>query len=361
VKARWKAQAAATMVGSMPHKDRRQVIDLILDQVPEIPVWPQLSVFPPEQMMVQYLEGLPGLKFQDGKHFIEWNSPRFDQELYAFYEEYLALESETMDIRASRFALGHETGLTFHAFLEALRRRQATPKALKGQVVGPFTLLAGLKDQDDRSALYDERLCDVVVKHLAMKACWQVELLKEFQRPVIIFLDEPALAGFGSSAFISVSREQVDRLLREIVETIQNKGAMAGIHVCANTDWLLAFQSPVDIINFDAYNYFDKFALYHQAFQKFISEGRTVAWGMVPTSDAQIIEKETPGSLAELWLSRVESLLSETITVEKILEQSIFTPSCGCASLPVAAAEKVLKHTGSLSEILKGRTGKPNP
>ena len=349
----WKGQAAATMVGSMPHKDRRQVIDLILDQVPEIPVWPQLSKLEPEQMMVQYLEGLPGLKWQGGKHFIQWNSPRFDEELYAFYEEYLALQSGTLDIKTSRFALGSETGVTFRAFLEALRQVRTAPKAVKGQVVGPFTLLSGLKDQDNRPLLYDEGLRDVVVKHVAMKARWQVELLREFQRPVIIFLDEPALAGFGSSAFISVSREQVHQVLGEVLETIQSNGALAGIHVCANTDWLLAFQSSVDIINFDAYNYFDKFALYHEAFQKFVSEGRTVAWGMVPTSDPQTIQGESPQNLAELWLSRVQALVSADTTVEKILQQSLFTPSCGCAGLPEDAAEKVLMHTKTLSEILK--------
>lgn len=351
----WKPEAAATLVGSMPHRDRSATIDFILRHMPEIPAWPQLSTFRPEQMMTQYLEGLPGLITQDDRFYIRHDAPGFDQELTAFYEDYLAIESQSLELKTSRFALGKETGETFFAFLEALHRSSARPRAVKGQVVGPFTLLSGLKDQNNRSILYDEGLCDVVVKHLAMKARWQVEHLKAFGLPVIIFLDEPALAGFGSSAFISVSREQIDQLLGEILEALHQEGALVGIHVCANTDWLLAYQSSVDIINFDAFTYFDKFALYHEAFQNYMSEGRIIAWGMVPTSDPETLQQESPQSLAELWLRRVQSLATRDLTVSKILEQSLFTPSCGCASLPPDAAEKVVMVTRDLAEILKER------
>ena len=63
---KWQPIAAATLVGSMPHKDRNRAVELILDAVPEVPVWPQLSSFPAEQMMIQYLEGLPGIREEAG-------------------------------------------------------------------------------------------------------------------------------------------------------------------------------------------------------------------------------------------------------------------------------------------------------
>jgi len=37
----------------------------------------------------------------------------------------------------------------------------------ESQVVGPFTLLSGLKDQDGRALLFDERFVDIVPKLLA--------------------------------------------------------------------------------------------------------------------------------------------------------------------------------------------------
>ena len=77
--------------------------------------------------------------------------------------------------------------------------------AVKGQVTGPFTFCTSVSDQNDRAIFYDLQLRDVAIKLLTLKARWQVQHLSQFKRPVIIFLDEPALAGFGSSEYISVT------------------------------------------------------------------------------------------------------------------------------------------------------------
>ena len=349
----WEPLAATTLVGSMPHKDRNKVIDLILRTVPEVPVWPQLPSFQPEQMMIQYLEGLPGIRNEQGRVFIQTDAPEFEQELYEFYEAYLEIEEGRRDLGGSRFAMGPDTGRTFFQFLDTLQQTSPSFRALKGQIVGPFTLLTTLKDHQDRALIYDEQLLEVVIKHLALKAKWQIRHLRLFERPVILFLDEPALAGFGSSAFIAISEELVQRLLREVVESIHQAGALAGIHICANTDWNLVFNTGVDVINFDAYNYFDKFALYRQPFLKFIQEGHIVAWGMVPTNDPDIVHRENAQNLANLWLERIEQLVAPSVSRSKILSQSLFTPSCGCGSLSVVTAERVLQLTSELGHMMR--------
>ena len=112
--------------------------------------------------------------------------------------------------------------------MEVLGRQQQPALAVKGQVTGPFTLLAGLRNENDRLALYDPQLRDVVVKTLALKAQWQVEYLSRSSLPVIVFIDEPALAGFGSSAFISVSAEDITTMLDEVVSHIHKAGGLAG-------------------------------------------------------------------------------------------------------------------------------------
>jgi methionine synthase II (cobalamin-independent) len=349
----WQPLAAITLVGSMPHKDRRKVIDLIIRTVPEVPVWPQLSPYLPEQMMIQYLEGLPGIRGEQGQMVIETNAPGFQEELYAFYEAYLEVAEGTRNLEDSRFAMGVETGRTFFHFLDALKHSPRTFRALKGQIVGPFTLLTALKDHEDRALIYNEQLQDVVVKHLTMKARWQIRQLRAFCSPVILFLDEPALAGFGSSAFISISAELVQRLLRELVEAAHQEGALAGTHICANTDWDLVFSTGVDVINFDAYNYFDKFVLYRESFLRFIENGHIVAWGMIPTHDPEIILKETPENLTNLWLERIEQLVTPSLSRSRILSQSLFTPSCGCGSLSEATAERVLRFTSELGQAIR--------
>jgi hypothetical protein len=349
----WQPLAATTLIGSMPHKDRRKVIELILRVIPDVPAWPQLSSFPPEQMTAQYLEGLPGVREEQGRVFVHADGPEFEGELVAFYEDYLAIEEGLAELDGSRFALGPETGRTFFQFLDHLRQPTPSLRALKGQIVGPFTLLTTLKDRQDRALIYNEQLVDVVVKHLALKAQWQIHRLRACGYPVILFLDEPALAGFGSSAFIAISEELVRSVLREVADAVHQAGALAGTHICANTDWGLVFNSGVDIINFDAYNYFEKFTLYRESFLRFIENGHIVAWGMIPTDNPDTLLRETPQGIANLWLQRIEPLVSPSVSVSRILSQSLFSPSCGCGSLSENAAERVLELTGELGVIMR--------
>jgi len=350
---KWKPLAAATMVGSMPHQDREKVIETVLRKLPEVPAWPQLSTFPPEQMMFQYSEGLPGIRLEEGRLFMDASNPDFETELLAFYEEYFEVEAQSADIEHSRFKMSTETGGTFLRFLDALALRPTAPAAVKGQIVGPFTFLTAMKDRDGRALIYNDSVREAVPKHLAMKARWQIGRLKRFERPVILFLDEPALAGFGSSAFISISAELVAELLDEVIDAVHQEGALAGVHVCANTDWRLVYQSGVDIINFDAFNFFDRFSLYRDEFKRFLAEGRIVAWGMTPTSDPSAIEEETATSLAERWNMSIQPLVDSETTLSTILSQSLFTPSCGCGSLPERLAERVLCLTHELSALMR--------
>jgi methionine synthase II (cobalamin-independent) len=354
----WKALASTTLIGSLPHSDRSHALSIVFERSPEIPIWPQLAAYPDEQMMVQYLEGLPGLRSEDGRLWVDTEDPGYDQEVLKFYEEYLQVDAGAVPLESSRFLMGPDTGKTFLEFLASVRNGSIQLRAVKGHVVGPFTLLAGLKDQHERALLYDEQLQELVPKHLSMKARWQVRQLKTLDAPVIVFVDEPALAGYGSSAFISVSEELILQLLREVIAGIQIEGAHAGIHVCANTDWNLAFKSGLDIVNLDAYSYMERFLLYEEEILRFIAGGGIIAWGMVPTSDPAAIEKETAEALAEKWLREVEPLLSPELSLATLLEHSLFTPSCGCGSLPEPLAERVLTMTQELGEIMKAKLGR---
>jgi len=337
----------------MPHRDRHHAIDLILREIPDVPVWPQLSAYEDERMMVQYLEGLPGLRNDGGHILAATGDAGFDAELLAFYQDYLDVEAGTLAIEESRYRMGESTARTFVQFAQTLGSASPADRAVKGQVVGPFTLLTGLADEQRKPLIYDERMRDVVAKHLALKARWQIEQLRPLGQPVIIFLDEPALAGYGSSAYVGVSAELVAGLLDEVIRSVHQAGSLAGIHVCANTDWHLILQSPADIVNFDAYGYFDRFVLYRDAVTSFIRRGGIVAWGLIPTSERQAIIDETAPALAERWLEQVQPLLGPELTVAQILSQSLFTPSCGCGSLTEDLAERVVKLTREVSTIMQ--------
>uniref|UniRef100_A0A831ZYG3 Methionine synthase II (Cobalamin-independent) n=1 Tax=Desulfacinum infernum TaxID=35837 RepID=A0A831ZYG3_9BACT len=348
----FQAAGQATLVGSMPHADPERAVSVVLDTMPHIPVWPQLPKYPAEQMMVQYLEGLPGVRRDAGRVWVDTEGA--DEEILSFYEDYLAVDGSPSLLDQSRFAMGEETGRTFRLFLDRLAERPARWSAVKGQIVGPFTLLSGLTDQGRRALLFDERMRDVVVKHLAMKGLWQVRRLARWAKPVILFLDEPALAGFGTSAFITVSAEDIKALLTQVAEPIRKAGALVGVHVCANTDWGLIFDCPLDIINLDAYQFFDRFALYRTQCFRFLDRGGIVAWGMVPTADEAVIDAVSAEDLAQRWTDQVKGFCGAERSVDAVLAQSLFTPSCGCGTLSERHAERVAALTRDLSAILRG-------
>lgn len=351
----WNPCGFATLVGSMPHRDRDYVISFILENLPDVPLWPQLPAYCHEQMINQYLEGLPGYVSEStAKNVIITDSASFDDELYGFYLDYFDVLEGRSDIRGSRFQFGEETGKTFKAFIEKLSLLARKPyKAIKGQVVGPFTLLSSLKDQHGRLLLYDERMADVVPKHLVMKALWQAVLLRPFAERVVIFFDEPALSGFGSSAFIGVSKEYIVGLFNEISELLAPREILTGVHVCANTDWTLLLESKIDIINCDAYNYGNKFCMYSDYIRSFVKRGGIIAWGIVPTDDPQKIEKEDGDTLSRKLLN----LLGEYFygdEIRDLIARSMITPSCGCGTLSEDLSERVVKMTVDCSNRLKG-------
>jgi methionine synthase II (cobalamin-independent) len=345
--------ALAVLIGSLPVADHDQAIRMVFEYTPEIPLWVQLPAYRQEGMMVQFLPGIPGVVQDQDRVFVDTSESSFEDELLKFYEDYLAITEGGSPLEDTRFALTPEIARGFFALLDVMKSAQQPPVALKGQITGPVTLATGSKDQHGRALFYDDRLLDVVVKNLAMKARWQVEKLSQWAIPAIIFIDEPGLAGFGTSAFVSISREDVSRVLSEVIDGIHEAGGLAGVHVCANTDWSLILDSAADILSFDAYGFFERLVLYEGPIKAFFDQGRILAWGIVPTSNSQDIARETAASLVAKWESQVTQLEALGIERTKILAQSLITPSCGTGSLTLDQAIEVLEMTREVSRTLR--------
>ena len=341
------------LIGSLPLDDHQAASRLIMEYTPAIPLWVQLPVFAEEGMVPQFLPGMPGVAERAGKRFIDTAADSFDGELLSFFEDYMTVCDAPEQLDGSRFALTSATRRGVDALLDTLSRLEKTPVAIKGQVTGPITFCTGVKDQDDRAIFYNETLRDAAVKHLALNARWQIRNLSGPGCPVIVFIDEPALAGFGSSEMISVSREEILACLTEVVDAVHADGGLAGIHVCANTDWSLVLESGADIVNFDAYAYFDRFILYADQIRTFIADGGLLAWGIVPTLEPEEIQRETADRLYAGWKDRFRQVEALGLSAETILQQSFITPSCGLGSLDLALAERVLNMTRDLSDMIR--------
>jgi methionine synthase II (cobalamin-independent) len=344
----------ATLIGSFPVSDHKSALEMVLRTVPQIPPWAQLPAYPEEGMIDQFVCGLPGVKHKKSKIILDTSDRDFDAWLLNFYEDYLAVSQAGKVPDGSRFALTEKKAPGFFVLEKALESWPELLFAVKGQVTGPFTLATALKDSQDRAAFYDDRLRDCITKSLAQKARWQVQRLSRFGVPVILFLDEPALAGFGSSAFISVSAQDVASCLGEVISQVHEAGGLAGIHVCANTDWGLVLESGASIVNFDAYSFMEHFLLYAKELKAFLDAGNTVAWGIIPTADPADIWRESAASLAGLYQNAVLSLEKTGIDAKKLRAQSLITPACGLGSLDLDSAARVLELTRDVSALLRG-------
>ena len=179
------------LIGSIPMDDHQQASDLVMAFTPEIPLWVQLPAYPEEGMMAQFLPGMPGLAEEKDKRFIAATGERFEAELLAFYEEYMAVAAGGDFTASSRFVMTPETAKGFFVFMDQIERLSTLPVALKGQITGPVTFGTGVCDAEGRAIFYNEQLRDAAVKLLALKARWQVQQLRRFGRPVVIFFDEP--------------------------------------------------------------------------------------------------------------------------------------------------------------------------
>ena len=302
-------------------------------------------------MLVQFMEGFPGLDSDGDRLFFNSAAPGFQDEMVAFYEKYFAIEADATLLADSIFAVSEERAAGLYALARVAKDRRLT--AVKGQITGPFTLLTGITDQENRASFYDPTLREIINKGLAMKAAWQVGFLGKIHDTVILFMDEPALAGVGSSSFISIANDDIAADQQEIITAIQTAGGLAGVHVCANTDWPLLLGLDYDIINFDAYGFFDSFVTCRADILDFMARGKTIAWGIVPTAREEDVTRESSQSLQRLWEEQAGQLCGDGWDMPRILKHSLITPSCGTGSLSPEAARKVLEMTSELSASLR--------
>ena len=336
----------ATGIGSMPHLDPAAALEMALRYLPEAPAWPQVPQKDfREKMDAQYSESLPGLILDESMKKLSFNTAGdLTGDLEKFFTRYLENDYEYFRMSES-YASG------FHAFLKALDNgAAANARYLKGQITGPLTAGTSLKDDRGIDIIHHETLFDALVKGLTMKAVWQIEKLKPFGKPVIIFMDEPSMESLGS-AFSAVSSELVAEKINEIADAIHEAGGIAGIHCCGNADWSMIFSARLDIVNFDAFDYMEKVMLYPVDIRKFIGRGGALAWGIVPTG--AFTGAETAGQLLSQLEAGMAFLSKKGVPRENILRQSLITPACGMGSLTTPKAEAILKLLKQVAEAMQ--------
>ena len=373
-----------TAVGSLPHTDPVAACNLILRVLPEIPIWPQLPRRSfRENMYAQYSEGFPGVVLDEAGERIWVNrsqdlSPGLER-LYAAYlendldfaaisPEYAAGLYTVLGSRGIRESGNQEIRKSINQQISksAIANRQSaignrqssivnlqSAIALKGQVTGPISWGLTVTDENRRPVLYDEVLADALAKHLRLKAAWQERELRKLADTTIIFVDEPYLSAYGS-AFVAIDRDLVVRLLSETMAGIQG---LVGVHCCGNTDWSILMETPMDILNFDAYAYAESLALYPEAVHAFLRRGGAIAWGIVPALDEEAIWRESVASLTERLVAAMHLLVKKGLPLDDLLAACLVTTSCGLRGCTIAAAERALELVAGVAGEMRRRYG----
>jgi len=310
-----------TSVGSLPYKDSKFACEKILKVFKEIPFWPQLIKRSfAENMYVQFSEKLPGVVVDSKEKRIYVDTQKdLSPELEKLYEKFL---QNDLDF----FAISRDHAEGLYELIEAVKKMSSKPKFLKGQITGPVSFGLTVTDDKRRSLFYNTEMKEAILKTLAMRVKWQIRKLKETGIDCIIIIDEPYLTSIGSS-YVSLKKEDALLGLNEVISAIHQEGAICGIHCCGNTDWAFLLNTDVDIVNFDAYNFYESISLYPKELEAFLTKGGLLAWGIVPNGK-EVLE-ESDDSLVERFKNASKLLINKGIKEKAILDSMLVTPSCG--------------------------------
>jgi hypothetical protein len=268
-------------------------------------------------------------------------------ELLEFYEHYLADDVDYFALRPEE-----DPGLYR---LAGLYGEKPWPglKFVDCLTIGPYTAGLSLKDEKGAPAFYNEQIRDIIVKYLAMRAKWRArEVQKLFPGvQVLTLMVEPALNVYTSS----IGTGSWDDIKNALDEVMNAAGSVSGVHCCANFDWSLLMGTVAGTVDFDAYRYGETMALYGSTLTEFLARGGTVAWGIVPTHDAETLDSENAASLVDRLEHTLDLVVEEGVDRDLLLESSWVTPSCDIVSLSVERGERVYELTREVSHLMRAK------
>jgi hypothetical protein len=328
---------AVTGIGSIPFTSVKSAIEAVASFSPEVPFWPQLP-------RLSEAEGIIGQGLGLVADLVESRS-----EGYGYEVREGRIDSVMEALHKSGGNLTPVNAAGFHAF-EAAMAARVCPSALavKGQIEGPITLAAYLFYKG-RPFLSDAALFSAIAFHISQIVCWQIERLKLFGLPVLLFVDEPALC-LQAAAGKGISEERRLSALAAILEDARARGAFAGLHCCAERPFERMCLAKPDILSFDAHEGLELFFADRLALD-FIRKGGWVAYGMVPTMKR--LDAIPAAALFTRWL-KAAALAGDP---QELANRAMITATCGLGLLDpssVAASFNVAHGAGRLIKMLAG-------
>ncbi|MBU0516850.1 MAG: hypothetical protein KJ621_19015, partial [Proteobacteria bacterium] len=331
---------AATSLTMVPYRDIETTARTILANMPEAPFLPVMT-----RSYRWLLEGFPCLVIDSDKKLVMMAPPEErEAEVLEFYDR---VEQDDLD----HFATTPRTAPFYEAMLEEISRAD-TPdlKWLAVQIPGPVVLADSWRQMDGKPCFHHETLRDMVKKTVALKTRWLERRIKEALPGVEVIADhpEPTLVGF-TSALGGGSRHD---LIGAIEEGFAGVTGLRWVHCCANIDWSLLIEADIDVINFDAFAYADKVALYAEGLKTFLERGGTIGWGIVPV-EPETLRNQTLDTLVDRLQNGIDLLTAQGLDEARLAAASWVLPSCEPALLSPELADRAFSLTRHVSEAMR--------
>lgn len=243
--------------------------------------------------------------------------------------------SDLVAVTLTQLDPGSEAAARFDLFAHAVLDGQF-PEAmgLKIQVTGPVTL-AYLLGVAGAVETVDAQLLDRLADQVAEIATAQVDRLGPAELPVLVYIDEPALALTGSTAASPIA---------SVLGAIKAAGAIGGVHCCSLTSpEPLAALSGARVASFDATGPADS----PTGPRTLVDPEQLVSFGLVRTTGPL----PSPGTAFSRWL--VDA--SATGDPCQLARRTIVTATCGLGTVEASFARanfEVATRTGALIEQL---------
>jgi hypothetical protein len=319
-------QGQVTGIGSLPHHNPEDAVRFVAENSPMIPFWPQLPQRSDDEMM------LPQMLTPLQKIMQRHSTARFDIPVDQ-------LNDFRRQLREVNAILDETSAAGFYAFERACQSKvfvQAT--ALKGQITGPITLAHCLFVDGKPLAMLPEVLSEFT-DYLRRLGVWQIQRLRQFNKSVLLFIDEPALT-LGTHSPPSLAS------LQTLVGSLRSAGAYVGIHCCASDLPDLICRVKPDIISFDAHQGLEVF-LSNNEVRTFVDAGGWLALGMVPTwNDLSQFD------VMQAFL-RLISTHEKAHHLSRLTSQALITSTCGLGLVPVSSAVAAFTACNHLAHLMQ--------
>ena len=320
-----------TAIGSLPHRDERAAAQFALAATPHLPSIPSLPKrSPAESMIAQAVVGIRGVSIgQYGSLLVDAASVS-------------PVAPVTTDLDNDAFA-------GMRAFLDAVKLMKANDSqpfeipAVKWQFTGPVTLgLALVRAGVPESTAFDVavRTVRTHVRHIFEAVA---EVLPHAQQ--VVFIDEPELGELMDESFAIAPDIAID-LMSGALAAVEHE-AIAGLHCCADIEIAPLLAAGPSVLSVPVRD-----SLVDDAGQiaKFLHNGGTIAWGVVPTDGPMTTTPERSWrKVTALWTELVRAGCDPTL----LHRQALVTPACGLALHSESSATRIIEHVSDIGERIR--------